>query len=91
MRILRLAGDRFWIDTEPEPATAIREHLLMYRVGREVEVSELDSERAILSLVGPESPRIAGAPPLEREHRHAARSKSAASDRAPSPPISAST
>ena len=36
----------------------------MYKIGREVEVVDVTQERAILSLIGPRSAEIAGAPPL---------------------------
>ena len=53
-----------WLDTEPEPLSIVRKHLETYKIGREVEVEDLTAERAILSLVGPRSAEIAGAPPL---------------------------
>jgi folate-binding protein YgfZ len=53
-----------WIDTEPESLPAARRHLEMYKIGREVEIEDVTSERAILSLIGPRSAEIAGSPPL---------------------------
>jgi folate-binding protein YgfZ len=64
MRVLRLAEDEIWIDTEPEASAAARRHLEMYKVGREVELEDVGSERAILSLIGPRSADLAGSPPL---------------------------
>jgi folate-binding protein YgfZ len=64
MRVLRPAAEEIWVDTEAETLQATRRHLEMYKVGREVEVEDLSAERAILSLVGPRSADLAGAPPL---------------------------
>ena len=63
MRVLRLAEDEIWIDTEPEGLEAARRHLQMYKIGREVEVEDAAQERAIFSLLGPRSVEIAGVPP----------------------------
>jgi tRNA-modifying protein YgfZ len=61
MRVLRSGeGTDIWIDTEPEALDAVRRHLEMYKVGREVEVADLTAERAILSLIGPRAVEIAG-------------------------------
>jgi folate-binding protein YgfZ len=43
---------------------AVRRHLETYKIGREVEVEDVTGERAILSLIGPRSADLAGAPPL---------------------------
>jgi folate-binding protein YgfZ len=64
MRVLRPGAEELWIDTEPEGLEAARKHLQMYKVGREVEVTDVTDERAILSLIGPRSAEIAGTPPL---------------------------
>jgi tRNA-modifying protein YgfZ len=80
MRLLRLSGALYathghisrtgsadaeiWIDTEPEALEAARRHLQTYKIGREVEVTNVSEERAILSLIGPRSAEIAGSPPL---------------------------
>jgi folate-binding protein YgfZ len=64
MRVLCLAEDEVWIDTEPEALAATRRHLDMYKIGREVELEDVTAERAILSLLGPRSADLAGAPPL---------------------------
>ncbi len=63
MRVLRVAAEELWIDTEPEGADATRRHLQMYKIGREVEVTDLSAERAILSLIGPRSAAIAATSP----------------------------
>jgi tRNA-modifying protein YgfZ len=60
MRVLRVAVDEIWIDTEPEALAAARRHLEMYSIGREVTVADVTAERAILSLIGPRSAEIAG-------------------------------
>jgi len=60
MRVLRTAADEVWIDTEPEALEAVRRHLEMYKVGRQVEIADLTAERAILSLIGPRSVEVAG-------------------------------
>lgn len=59
MRVLRPAAEEIWIDTEPEALPAARRHLEMYSIGREVRVSDVGAERAILSLIGPRSVEIA--------------------------------
>jgi len=56
--------EAIWIDTEPGPLAVVRRHLETYKIGREVEVEDLTEELAILSLIGPRSAEIAGAPPL---------------------------
>ena len=43
---------------------AARRHLEMYKIGREVEMADVTGELAVLSLIGPRSAEIAGAPPL---------------------------
>jgi tRNA-modifying protein YgfZ len=60
MRVLRLAADEVWIDTEPEGLEPARRHLEMYKIGRDVEVADVSTERAIISLIGPRSVEIAG-------------------------------
>ena len=64
MRVLRFGDDQLWIDVEPEPLPAVRRHLETYKIGREVEVEDMTEARAILSLIGPRSAEVAGAPPL---------------------------
>jgi folate-binding protein YgfZ len=60
MRVLRTSAEEIWIDTEPEALETARRHLEMYKIGREVAIADLTSERAILSLLGPRSVEIAG-------------------------------
>jgi folate-binding protein YgfZ len=64
MRVLRLADDEAWVDTEAEALPTARRHLEMYKVGREVEVEDVTGTRALLSLIGPRSAELSGAPPL---------------------------
>jgi folate-binding protein YgfZ len=60
MRVLRRAGEEFWIETEPEAIEAARRHLEMYKIGREVEIADVGGEQVMLSLIGPRSIEIAG-------------------------------
>ena len=68
MRVLRAwPTATIWLDTEPEALEAVRRHLETYKIGREVEVEDVSAERAILSLIGPRAPSVAGiARPLAR-------------------------
>jgi folate-binding protein YgfZ len=73
MRVLRLAPERFWIDTEQVATAPVLRHLGMYRVGRDAEVEDAGGEWAILSLIGPAAPEAGGVGPLAPEHAHTAR------------------
>jgi folate-binding protein YgfZ len=64
MRVLRPAAGEILLDTEAEGLEAARRHLQMYKIGREVEVTDVTARRSILSLIGPRSAEIAGTPPL---------------------------
>ncbi len=57
-------AEAIWIDVEPEPLPTVRRHLEMYKIGREVELEDVTGARVILSLIGPRSADLAGAPPL---------------------------
>jgi tRNA-modifying protein YgfZ len=70
MRVLVVAPDEVWIDTEPEAAPAILRHLQMYKVGREVEIDDVSDERAIVSLIGPGAENALGIGPVGPEHSH---------------------
>jgi tRNA-modifying protein YgfZ len=70
MRVLRLGEAEVWLDTEPEAEDAVLRHLSMYKIGREVEIAELRSERALLSVIGPAAMEITGIGPLAPEHAH---------------------
>jgi folate-binding protein YgfZ len=60
MRVLRLAEDEVWVDTEPGPLAVVRKHLETYKIGRRVEIEDITRERAIFSLIGPASNAVAG-------------------------------
>ncbi len=65
MRLLRPGEEPdLWLDLEPEAIEAVRRHLGMYKIGREVEVADVSEEQAILSLIGPRAVEIAGSAPL---------------------------
>jgi tRNA-modifying protein YgfZ len=65
MRVLRPSeAPDLLLDTEPEALEAARRHLQMYKIGREVEVSDVTEGRAILSLIGPRAVEIAATPAL---------------------------
>jgi folate-binding protein YgfZ len=68
MRVLRLAEDEIWLDTEPEGLEAASRHLQMYKIGRQVEVEDAAQARSILSLLGPRSVEIAGLPQPAEPH-----------------------
>ena len=63
MRILRLADDLFLIDTEAGTGPVLLKHLTMYKIGRQVDVSE--TSRALLSLAGPGAIAVTGLAPGE--------------------------
>ncbi len=73
MRVLRPSPGEIWLDVEPEALAAARRHLEMYSVGREVEVSDVSGERAILSLLGPRSVEVAGTAALPENACEASR------------------
>jgi tRNA-modifying protein YgfZ len=60
MRVLSAGAAELWLDTEPEPLEAVLRHLRMYKIGRQVDISDRTRERAILSLLGPASAGVAG-------------------------------
>ena len=64
MRVLRTAPEEIWIDTEEVALAAVLRHLRTYSIGRDVDVADVSSERAILSLIGPRSVEVAGTPAL---------------------------
>jgi tRNA-modifying protein YgfZ len=60
MRVLRPGEEpELLLDLEPEGLEATRRHLQMYKIGREVEVSDESEAHSLLSLVGPRSVEIA--------------------------------
>jgi folate-binding protein YgfZ len=69
MRVLR-TDDGYSIDTEAVAGDAVLRHLSTYKIGREVSIEDLSSERTILSVVGPAASEVALAGPLAPEHAH---------------------
>jgi folate-binding protein YgfZ len=69
MRVLKVSEEKIWIDTEPEALAAALRHLEMYKIGRDADVVDAGTERAIVSLIGPRSAELAGSSPLP-EHLH---------------------
>jgi folate-binding protein YgfZ len=69
LRVLRLAPDEVWLDTEPEGLEAASKHLRMYKIGRDAEVADVSAERAILSLIGPRGAEIAATAVLPEHAR----------------------
>ena len=69
MRILR-GEDWLWVDTEPETLPALARTVQMYSIGRDVSHRDVTSERAILSLVGPEARSSLETEPPPLEHGH---------------------
>src|SRR5215218_5653559 len=47
-RVLCLAPDTLWLDTEAVATERLRKHLETYKIGRDVEIVDLTGERAIL-------------------------------------------
>ena len=70
MRVLRLAPDRYWIDTEAGALKRVKRHLDMYRIGRDVEIEDVGAEQAILSVIGPAAHEVVSTGPLSPEHAH---------------------
>jgi len=71
MRVLRLAEDRIWLDTEAATSEPLRRHLEMYKIGRQVEVADLGAARVILGLLGPATPTVTGAAVLDEHESEA--------------------
>jgi tRNA-modifying protein YgfZ len=62
MRVLRPGEDpTLWLLLEPEGMVAATRHLQMYKIGREVEVSDASGEYVLFSLIGPRATEIARA------------------------------
>ncbi|MGH2987796.1 MAG: YgfZ/GcvT domain-containing protein [Solirubrobacterales bacterium] len=69
MRVLR-TDDGFLIDTEAVAGDAVLRHLSTYKIGRDVTIEDLSSQRTILSVLGPAASEIALDGPLGPEHAH---------------------
>lgn len=62
MRVLRPGeGPDLWLDLEPEGLAAATRHLQMYKIGREVDVSDESEGHTLLSLIGPRATEFARA------------------------------
>jgi tRNA-modifying protein YgfZ len=70
MRVLRRGAGELWLDMEPEALATVERHLRMYSIGREVEIEDVTSAWAILSVIGPGAVETAGTAPLRPEHAH---------------------
>ena len=82
MRVLRLAPDEIWLDTEPIALAPVRKHLETYRIGRDVEIVDVGEEHSILSVIGPAAHEVTGSGPLSPEgaHRELAAGRAVATD-----------
>jgi folate-binding protein YgfZ len=70
MRLLRVGDDDFEIETEAVAGDALLRHLSMYKVGREVEVSDVSDRAATVSVIGPAAVEVIGCGPLGLEYSH---------------------
>src|ERR687890_116419 len=67
------AGDELLLDCERAALQELFTMIRRYKLGRDVELHKRTLERGLLSLIGPEARRVAGAPDLpEAEHAHRA-------------------
>jgi folate-binding protein YgfZ len=62
-RVLLRAPELVLLDTEAEALAALLANLTMYKIGRQVKVTDRSDEWSLLSLIGPEAARVAGADP----------------------------
>jgi folate-binding protein YgfZ len=70
LRILRVAAEELWLDTEPALAEVLTKHLGTYKIGREVELDDVCSERSLLSVIGPAAGEVTGTGSISPEHAH---------------------
>ncbi len=70
MRVLRIGDGEFRLESEAAPGAALLKHLSMYKIGRDVEVTDRSAEHSLISLIGPRSRELAGAEVLGDEHEH---------------------
>ncbi|HEX2371464.1 MAG TPA: glycine cleavage T C-terminal barrel domain-containing protein [Solirubrobacterales bacterium] len=70
LRVLRVADDEMWLDTEPIAGSAVQRHLEMYKIGRDVEIADEAADLAIVSVIGPAAAELTGAGPLTPEYAH---------------------
>jgi folate-binding protein YgfZ len=72
LRILD-AGDELLLDTERSALQELFNMIRRFKLGSDVELHKRTLERGLLSLIGPDARRVAGAPQLpEEEHSHRA-------------------
>src|SRR5918994_1154738 len=70
LRVLRVADDELWLDTEAIAGSAVQQHLEMYKIGRDVEIADEAADRAIVTVIGPAAAELTGAGPLTPEYAH---------------------
>jgi folate-binding protein YgfZ len=71
MRVLDGGAAGLWLDCERSALQELFNMIRRYKLGRDVEVHKRTLERALLSLIGPEAVRLAGAEgTAEGEHAH---------------------
>jgi folate-binding protein YgfZ len=70
LRVLRVAHDELWLDTEAIAGSAVQQHLEMYKIGRAVEIADESAHRSIVSVIGPAAAELTGAGPLTPEYAH---------------------
>jgi tRNA-modifying protein YgfZ len=70
LRVLRVADDEVWLDTEAIAGNAVQRHLETYKIGRDVELADATGDRAIVSVIGPAAAEVTGAGRLSPEYAH---------------------
>src|SRR3954454_12130693 len=71
MRVLDGGDAGLWLDTERSALQELFNMVRRFKLGRDVEIDKRTLQRALLSLVGPEARRVAGAEDLPgAEHAH---------------------
>src|SRR4051794_20988039 len=71
LRVLDAGDAGLWLDTERSTLQELFNMVRRYKLGRAVELHKRTLERALLSLVGPDARRVAGAEDLaSTEHAH---------------------
>jgi tRNA-modifying protein YgfZ len=70
LRALRIGDERVWLDTEGVAVPSLLRHLETYKIGRDVQISDVSAERRLISVIGPGAAELSGADPLSPEHAH---------------------
>ena len=70
MRVLDGGAAGLWLDCERSVLQELFNMIRRFKLGRQVAVDKRTLERALLSLVGPDARRLAGAEDLDAEHAH---------------------